>query len=275
MRNTYQELVIRTNNLEFISDFVFAFDIDAIEEKNNELIVRSDNNLDDLVYALNELKQKLDDANLNISISFELNEKENKDWIDEYKKNIKPILIDNIYIHTTWQEPKIGFINLKIDPALAFGSGHHESTNSCVEFLQKYYNGCKTGLDVGCGSGILSLVMANYGLSVDACDTDELAVMSTKNNFELNGLKINDIWQGSCNKSNKKYDLVVANIIADVILIIKNDLIKNLSENGVLILSGILNTYSERIKSQFSNLTLIDEKIKGDWLTLVYKVKNE
>ncbi|MBT0881005.1 MULTISPECIES: 50S ribosomal protein L11 methyltransferase [unclassified Campylobacter] len=275
MRNTYQELVIKTNNLEFISDFVFAFDVDAIEEKNDELIVRSDNNLDDLVFALGELKQKLNDANLNINLTYELCEKENKDWINEYKKNIKPILIDNIYIHTTWQEPKAGYVNLKIDPALAFGSGHHESTNSCVEFLQKYYKGCKTGLDVGCGSGILSLVMANYGISVDSCDTDELAIMSTKNNFELNNLKINNIWQGSCDKAKKKYDLVVANIVADVILIIKNDLIKSLNENGVLILSGILNTYSERIKSQFSSLTLVDEKIKGDWLTLVYKVKNE
>lgn len=275
MQKTYQELVIKTNNLEFISDFVFAFDIDAVEEKNNELIIRSDKSLDDLIFALDELQQRLNDCNLNINLSYSLSEKENKDWIDEYKKNIKPILIDNIYIHTTWQEPKVGCINLKIDPALAFGSGHHESTNSCVEFLQKYTKDCKTGLDVGCGSGILSLVMAQYGLNVDACDTDELAVISTNNNFKLNNLSLNDIWQGSCDKTNKKYDLVVANIIADVILIIKNDLIKRLNENGVLILSGILNTYSERIKSQFSSLCLVDEKLKGDWLTLVYKVKNE
>lgn len=275
MQKTYQELVIKTNNLEFISDFVFAFDIDAVEEKNNELIIRSDKSLDDLIFALDELQQRLNDCNLNINLSYSLSEKENKDWIDEYKKNIKPILIDNIYIHTTWQEPKVGCINLKIDPALAFGSGHHESTNSCVEFLQKYTKDCKTGLDVGCGSGILSLVMAQYGLSVDACDTDELAVISTNNNFKLNNLSLNDIWQGSCDKTSKKYDLVVANIIADVILIIKNDLIKRLNENGVLILSGILNTYSERIKSQFSSLCLVDEKLKGDWLTLVYKVKNE
>lgn len=272
MNNTYQELVIRSNNLEFISDFVFAFEIDAIEEKDNSLIIRSENSLDDLIFALEQLKQKLDDAKININIEYELFTKENKDWIDEYKKNIKPILINDIYIHTTWQEPMQGYINLKIDPALAFGSGHHESTNTCVEFLQKYTKDRKTGLDVGCGSGILSLVMAQYGLSVDACDTDELAVMSTKNNFSLNNLNLNNIWQGSCDIVNKNYDLVVANIIADVILIIKNDLIKRLNENGVLILSGILNTYSERIKSQFSMLKLIDEKFKGDWLTLVYKV---
>ncbi|WP_267525007.1 50S ribosomal protein L11 methyltransferase [Campylobacter sp. MG1] len=275
MNNKYNELVIVTNNLNFVSDFVFAFDIDAIEEKDNTLIIRSDSSLDDLIYALDELKMRLEDINLNISISYQLSEKENKDWIDEYRKNINPILIDNIYIHTTWQEPKAGYVNLKIDPALAFGSGHHESTSSCVEFLQKYYKGCKTGLDVGCGSGILSLVMANYGISVDSCDTDELAIMSTKNNFELNNLKINDIWQGSCDKANKKYDIVVANIIADIILIIKNDLLKSLSDNGFLILSGILNVYEERIKSQFNSLKLIDEKKKGDWLTLVYKVRNE
>lgn len=275
MKQTYQELVVSTNNLEFISDFIFAFEIDAIEEKDNKLIVRSDIGLDDLIYALDELKKRLEDANSSIFIEYEVFEKENKDWIDEYRKNIKPILINDIYIHTTWQEPKAGFINLKIDPALAFGSGHHESTSSCVEFLQKYVNNCKDGLDVGCGSGILSLVMANYGLSVDACDTDELAIISTKNNFSLNNLKLNNIWQGSCDKASKKYDLVVANIIADVILIIKNDLLKALNKNGVLILSGILNVYEERIKSQFSSLELIDEKKKNDWLTLVYKVKDE
>lgn len=275
MKQTYQELVVLTNNLEFISDFIFAFEIDAIEEKDNKLIVRSDTGLDDLIYALDELKKRLKDVNSSIFIEYEVFEKENKDWIDEYRKNIKPILINDIYIHTTWQEPKAGFINLKIDPALAFGSGHHESTSSCVEFLQKYVNDCKNGLDVGCGSGILSLVMANYGLSVDACDTDELAIISTKNNFSLNNLKLNNIWQGSCDKASKKYDLVVANIIADVILIIKNDLLKALNKNGVLILSGILNVYEERIKSQFSSLELIDEKKKNDWLTLVYKVKDE
>ncbi len=275
MKQTYQELVVSTNNLEFISDFIFAFEIDAIEERDNKLIVRSDIGLDDLIYALDELKKRLEDANSSIFIEYEVFEKENKDWIDEYRKNIKPILINDIYIHTTWQEPKAGFINLKIDPALAFGSGHHESTSSCVEFLQKYVNDCKNGLDVGCGSGILSLVMANYGLNVDACDTDELAIISTKNNFSLNNLKLNNIWQGSCDKASKKYDLVVANIIADVILIIKNDLLKALNKNGVLILSGILNVYEERIKSQFSSLELIDEKKKNDWLTLVYKVKDE
>lgn len=275
MKQTYQELVVSTNNLEFISDFIFAFEIDAIEERDNKLIVRSDIGLDDLIYALDELKKRLEDADSSIFIEYEVFEKENKDWIDEYRKNIKPILINNIYIHTTWQEPKAGFINLKIDPALAFGSGHHESTSSCVEFLQKYTKNCKNCLDVGCGSGILSLVMANYGLNVDACDTDELAIISTKNNFSLNNLKLNNIWQGSCDKANKKYDLVVANIIADVILIIKNDLLKALNKNGVLILSGILNVYEERIKSQFSSLELIDEKKKNDWLTLVYKVKDE
>ena len=275
MKQTYQELVVSTNNLEFISDFIFAFEIDAIEEKDNKLIVRSDTGLDDLIYALDELKKRLEDTNSSIFIKYEVFEKENKDWIDEYRKNIKPILINDIYIHTTWQEPKAGFINLKIDPALAFGSGHHESTSSCVEFLQKYTKNCKDGLDVGCGSGILSLVMSNYGLSVDACDTDELAIISTKNNFSLNNLKLNNIWQGSCDKANKKYDLVVANIIADVILIIKNDLLKALNKNGVLILSGILNVYEERIKSQFSSLELIDENKKNDWLTLVYKVKDE
>ena len=275
MKQTYQELVVKTNNLSFISDFIFSFDVDAIEEKDNSLIVRSDTNLDDLVFALDELKKRLDDIQSSITLEYNLCNKENKDWIDEYKKNIQPISIGDIYIHTTWQEPKAGFINLKIDPALAFGSGHHESTSSCVEFLQKYVNDCKNGLDVGCGSGILSLVMANYGLIVDACDTDELAIISTKNNFILNNLKLNNIWQGSCDKANKKYDLVVANIIADVILIIKNDLLKALNKSGVLILSGILNVYEERIKSQFSSLELIDEKKKNDWLTLVYKVKDE
>lgn len=275
MNNTYKELIIYTNNVGFISDFVFAFNIDAIEEKDNCLIVRSDTDISDLVFALDELKARLDCININLDLSYEICEKENKDWIDEYKKSVKPILINDIYIHTSWQEPKVGCINLKIDPALAFGSGHHESTSTCIEMLQKYSKNCKNSLDVGCGSGILSLVMAYYGIKVDACDTDELAIISTKSNFDLNKLTLNSVWHGSCDKTDKKYDLVVANIIADVILVIKNDLLSCLSKNGFLILSGILDVHKERIKSQFSSLKLVDEKTKGDWLTLVYKVDNE
>lgn len=275
MNKTYEELTIYTNNIEFLSDFVFSFEIDAIEEKNDCIVIRSDNSLNNLIFALNELKKRLEDNNINILINHKLEIKENKDWIDEYKQSIKAIAVDNVYIHTTWQEEKEGFINIKIDPALAFGSGHHESTNSCLRLIQKYCKDINSALDVGCGSGILSLLLAKQNIKVDACDTDELAIISTKNNFLLNKLEFNDIWQGSCDKAKNKYDLVIANIIFDVIMIIKQDLINALNKNGILILSGILIQYEERIKSQFLDFILLDEIKQGDWLSLVYRKKDE
>ncbi|AXL34057.1 ribosomal protein L11 methyltransferase [Campylobacter jejuni] len=276
MQKKYYELffIVEEQYKNLFLDFAFDLGIEAIEEKDNGVYIRSHESLEELSWALEIFAQKLTTTfNLNHKIisNLSLVEKENKDWIQEYKNGIKPILVDNVYIHTTWQEEKKNYINIKINPALAFGSGHHESTYSCVKFLQKFSKSKLRALDLGCGSGILGIIMAKFGCNVEICDTDELAIDSSLENARLNDVDFHKTWCGSIDKANGLYNLIVANIIADVILILEKDIKNHLEDNAILILSGILDKYSTRIKEKFQDLELIDEMQINEWCSFVYK----
>ncbi|HEH5156463.1 TPA: 50S ribosomal protein L11 methyltransferase [Campylobacter coli] len=278
MQKFYYELFleIQEQYKNLLLDFVFDLGVEAIEEKGNGIYIRSNENLEDLAWAIEIFAQKLSQKlNLkeDILLRKTIEKKENKDWVEEYKKGIKPIIIDNIYIHTTWQEEKENYLNIKINPALAFGSGHHESTYCCVKFLQKFAKNNLRALDIGCGSGILAIAMAKLGSKVEICDTDDLAIKSALENAELNSVNFTKAWHGSVDKAEGLYDLVVANIIADVILILEKDIKKHLEDNAILILSGILDKYKTRIKEKFQDLELIDEMQINEWCSLVYKNK--
>ncbi len=253
-------------------DFVFDLGVEAVEEKDNGIYVRSYESLDELAFALETFTQKLNQTrNAQISLRTNLSKKPNKDWIDEYKKGVKPLQIGDFYIHSSWQEPNSNAINVQIDPALAFGSGHHESTNSCIRFLQKYAQKNNTALDIGCGSGILSIVLAKIGCKVSACDTDEIAISSTLNNAKLNEITLNQIWQGSVDKTKAQYNIVVANLVGDIILALAQDLKARVKKGGFLVLAGILDKYEARIQNAFKDLKQIEQNQTNEWLSFVYQ----
>ena len=192
--------------------------------------------------------------------------------------------VGKFYVRPSWCERSQdrALIDLLIDPALAFGSGHHESTNMCLALLSELARDGMSALDVGCGSGILSIAMKKLGAKVIACDTDEQAVAATQQNAEKNGVQIDKIWLGSVSSLNERgssaaaqpqFDLVVANIIADVILILSTDLKKALKPGGKLVLSGILEKYKDRIEQAFSDLSFICMKQENEWLSFVYERK--
>lgn len=272
----YNEVSFNINEyVDIFKDLVFSLGIDAVEETSSKIIVRSSDDLDYIVFGLKSLAEALEKQyGKPIKLDIVNSVKQNKDWVEEYRKGIQPVSVGDFYIHTSWQEPKNDMVNILIDPALAFGSGHHETTYSCLEFLQKYASGVKKAIDVGCGSGILSIALAKLGVVVDACDTDSLAINSLLQNSKLNNIDINNHWVGSIINHNVKYNLVVANIIADVILMLQYDLKHLLDKDGILILSGILDKYENEVKSAFKDLILIDEIKKNEWLSLVYKVGN-
>ncbi len=135
----------------------------------------------------------------------------------------------------------------------------------------KLYKKDDTLLDVGCGSGILGIVAAKLGAVVDICDTDELAVKSAKDNFELNGVKYHNSCIGSVSKRDKEYGVVVANIIADILVRLSNDLKISVKKDGYLILSGILEKYVDKVEKKFSTMKLIKKYKKNEWFTLVFK----
>ena len=271
MRNIFYEIYITpSSHKEEIANFLIERFNNGIEEAGNTLILRSDEKLDDLIDELKDYINALEEIfSEKINLDIEIKEKENKDWIENYKKSIKPVEIEEFYIHPSWYPEKENKINITIDPALAFGSGHHETTRSCVKALKKYVKKDNTLLDVGCGSGILGIVAAKLGAKVDACDTDPLAIKSAKENFELNNVKYENIWEGSANQTNKKYDVVVANIIADVLIFLANDIKSKV--NNILILSGIIDKYKDRVIEKYKDLKLIDEIKENEWVTLVFR----
>lgn len=271
MSKYYFELTLKPdNNYELFLDLLNAITDDAIEELDGTLIVRSEEELDDLIFGVKEFITAL---NTNCEINYE--KKENIDWIKQYQQSVRAVEVGSFYIRPEWVEKKDGKIDIIINPALSFGSGHHETTSSCIEAIDEFVNEKQTVLDVGTGSGILAIAAAKKGCIVDICDTDEVCVIDTKSNFELNGVTFEDSWVGSTNKTTKKYDVVIANIVADVLVMIANDLKKCLNDNGTLIISGILDKHINRVLNKFSDLEQVKLIHKNEWMSVVLKNKKE
>ena len=270
MQDKYYELTITLDDsfVDFIADFVANIYGEGLELGTGQIIVRSESDLTFVKDALVSLSGTLGDT---IKMNYKLEEKENVDWIKTYQDSIQPIEAGKFYIFPSWYEPKEDFINIKIDPALAFGSGHHATTFSCLEAISNYVDAGKSVIDVGCGSGILGLACKKLGANVELCDTDPLSVESCKENFELNEENYDKLWEGSIDKAEATYDIVIANIIADVLRFIAKDLKSACKEDGLLILSGILDKKEDLVVESFKELTLVNRTLKDEWITLVYK----
>ncbi len=270
MQENYQELTLTLGEqyVEFVADFVANIFGDTVEIGRKSIIVRSEN---DLAYVQEAVETLISTLGNSIKIDFKTEEKQNIDWIKQYQDSIDPIEASQFYIYPSWFKPKEGKINIKIDPALAFGSGHHATTFCCLEVISDRIKGSELVLDVGCGSGILGLACTKLGAQVDLCDTDPLSVKSTEENFTLNEANYRKLWEGSVNKAEETYDVVIANIIADVLRFIASDLKNATKSGGTLILSGILDTKEALVLPSYEELTLIDKKQKDEWITLIYK----
>ena len=286
MKDFFYEMIVKSANAsELFKGFAFELGVTCVEERGDRFIIRDEEDLQNLKFAFEEFKKALARSlGLNADLQIEISKKQNKDWLDEYKKGVAPVAVGKFYVRPSWCERSqdLALIDLLIDPALAFGSGHHESTNMCLALLSELARNGMNALDVGCGSGILSIAMKKLGAKVSACDTDEQAVAATQQNAEKNGVQIDQIWLGSVSNLSEqsssataqpKFDLIVANIIADVILILSADLKKVLKHGGKLVLSGILEKYKDRIEQAFSDLNFVQMKKQNEWLSFVYERK--
>ncbi|CAA6819216.1 MAG: Ribosomal protein L11 methyltransferase (EC [uncultured Sulfurovum sp.] len=271
MQSKYYELTMHIKEadfVEFIADFVANISGDGLEIGRNNIIVRSESDLSPIEEAVRTLISTLGGA---IAIEYKMEEKENKDWIASYQNSIEPIEAGKFYIYPSWYEAKEGKINIKIDPALAFGSGHHATTFSCLDVIGTRVHKGQRVLDVGCGSGILGLAARKLGAKVELCDTDPISVDSCDKNFELNSAEYEELWEGSANQAQGEYDVVIANIIADVLKFIVHDLTRATRKDGILILSGILDKKEAQVSEVYAGLELLERKQKDEWVTLVYK----
>jgi len=202
-----------------------------------------------------------------------------EDWLTSWKKYWEPELVGNhflilpcwINLNEKFKDKQI----IKIDPGAAFGTGSHPSTYLCLEKMENILFSDKKVLDIGCGSGILSVAARLLGAKeVSAVDNDYLAINSTNSNFQLNfgNLKNLNTYLGSFNdvvlkNQLKKFDFVLCNILAEVIKEMIPNIYKCLSNNGEVIFSGILNSQKDEIIQILiqNDLKLLDVSTRKDW----------
>lgn len=232
-------------------------------------------------HGLEELSAFIDVGSREIQTS----ETDDQDWINNWKEFFKPFRVDDtIVIKPTWE--KLDQVSeqdlvIEIDPGTAFGTGSHETTKLCILQLKKYIKEETRLLDVGCGSGILSIIGLKLGAK-DAVgiDVDPNAVAVTLENAEVNSIAEDTfkVYSGNIIEDGDLqetvglgcYDVVVANILADVIIPLSSEVGRHLKPDGVFISSGIINTKKEEVKEAIekNGFKIIDITEMGNWVSI-------
>jgi len=223
----------------------------------------------------NELFEALRIYNLPSSSVRDMNLREvaDRDWLEEWKQSWQPVEIGRFIIAPPWSnlaEVHDRYV-IRIEPGMAFGTGTHETTRLCLDAIQKHYAG-GSFLDVGTGTGILAIAAAKLfpEAPIEACDTDETAIVIARENAELNSVseQIN-FWTGSIDDSTASADLVCANLTADVITSMMPALVGVTC--GKLILSGILETQIEMVQAALHQSGIDEFEITqdGEWVSLI------
>ena len=200
------------------------------------------------------------------------------DWIDVWKKHFRPIHLGRIVVVPEWieYEKQAGEEVVLLDSNMAFGTGEHETTSSCVELMQEYITPDSTCIDVGCGSGILGISAIKLGAKrAYLTDIDEIAVISSKHNAELNGVSEKTVVAHSnlLDDTDIVADVMMANITGEILTMLAPSIPKNLKKDGVLILSGIIESRLQMVKTTYENvgMKVVREVRKGEWFALVLK----
>lgn len=208
-----------------------------------------------------------------------LSEKVNQsDWENIWKKYYKPTKIsDRIVVKPQWEEytPKKNELVLEMDPGMAFGTGTHETTRLCLRALEKYVDEESTVFDIGTGSGILSIAASKLGAKkAIGVDLDEIAVESAKRNVKLNKIDNVEILYGNLMEVVKgKADIVVANIMADIVMLLGEQVRAFMKDEGIFVSSGILVIRAEEVKTKLEEcgFDIIDIIIDGEWCSIIAK----
>jgi ribosomal protein L11 methyltransferase len=209
---------------------------------------------------------------------------EDEDWMAAWKKHYHPIEVgEKLLIVPAWLKPRNPKrIAVKIDPSMAFGTGTHPSTQLCLELLETYVRPDQPVIDVGCGSGILSIAALKLGAShALGVDIDNAAIKSTHDNARANGVEaaietglgsVEEILKS--NFSIQQAPLVLANILAPVIIrLFKAGLADLMTPDGAIVLAGILDTQAEGVSAVAveNGLKFVEQRQMGDWVALVFK----
>ena len=208
-------------------------------------------------------------------------EYDEEDYQNSWKKYLFPEKVsEKFVVKPTWREytPEADELIIELDPGRAFGTGSHPTTSLCLKLMEENISEGDSVIDVGTGSGILMIAADRLRASeIYGTDIDELAVESAKENLELNNISEDKakVYKGDLISvvENKKFDVVVANILADVLLILLHDISKVVKPNGKIIFSGIIEDKCELLRREVESLGFTVEEIKADkeWRAMLIK----
>jgi len=231
---------------------------------------------------ISQINERLDNIARFLDVGdrrIEFSEVDDEDWSTAWKKYYKPFHIaEDIVVKPTWEpyDLKPGEILIELDPGMAFGTGTHETTSMCAKALRKYVKSGDTVMDVGCGSGILSVIAAKLGASsVVALDIDEVAARVARENCAVNEVQpLVRVERAILSEMKReKYDLVVANIIADVIVDISSLMPYYVKTGGIVATSGIIRERKAEVVEAYrrNGFECIETSEMGEWVAIIFK----
>lgn len=241
--------------------------------------------LDRVRRELQELQTFTDIGTASITSS----QTEDKDWMNNWKEYFHQFYVDDILIVPSWEQPKEerpGTMLLRMDPGTAFGTGMHETTQLCIRQLKKYLKAGMRMLDVGTGSGILGMIGYKLGAAyVMGTDLDPCAASAVRENLQANGLENagfemiigNILTEAEVQEkaAREPFDLVTANILADVLVPLSPVVVRYLKPGGFYITSGILDQKEAEVRQavEQSGMEVIETTLQGEWVSLTARKK--
>lgn len=216
--------------------------------------------------------------------TIEESQTEDVDWVNNWKQYFHQFYVDDVLIIPSWEEVKPedeDKMIIHIDPGTAFGTGMHETTQLCIRQIRKYVTPDTTILDVGCGSGILGMLALKFGAKYSVgTDLDPCAIDATYENMEVNGItkdqyevmigNIIDDKEVQDKVGYEKYDIVVANILADVLVPLTPVILHQLKTGGIYITSGIIDAKEETVVEAVkeAGLEVLEVTYQGEWVSV-------
>lgn len=214
-------------------------------------------------------------------LELEMKDVDEEDWSNAWKKYYHPVQVgEHLVVCPSWEayDRQPDDVVLTLNPGMAFGTGTHDTTRLCMELLEKYITPQDTVLDVGCGSGILAITAALLGANkIIGCDIDEVSVKVAGENAALNGVQDRIAFhQGDLTSQVEgSFQIICANIVADVIIRLSEDAGRYLAKDGIFITSGIIDTREQDVLNALeqNGFQVIERRTSGGWVALACKAK--